>query len=40
LCREVRQALARADGVIVQTVNLCREEIALGGSVWTLAHWP
>jgi len=40
LCREVRQALARADDVIVQTVSLCREEIALGGSVWTLAHWP
>jgi surface antigen len=40
LCREIRQALARANDVIVQTVNLCREEIALGGSVWTLAHWP
>jgi surface antigen len=40
LCREVRQALARADDMIVQTVSLCREEIALGGSVWTLAHWP
>jgi len=40
LCREVRQALTRADDVIVQSVSLCREEIALGGSVWTLAHWP
>ena len=40
LCRDVRQALARADEVIVQTVSLCREEIALGGSIWTVAHWP
>jgi surface antigen len=40
LCREVRQALARADDVVVETVSLCREEIALGGSVWRLAHWP
>jgi surface antigen len=40
LCREVRQALARADDIVVQTVSLCREEIALGGAVWTLAHWP
>jgi hypothetical protein len=40
LCREIRQALTRSDDVIVQSVSLCREEIALGGSVWTLAHWP
>jgi len=40
LCREVRQALARADDVIVQTVSLCREEAELDGSVWTVAHWP
>ena len=40
LCRDVRQALARPDDAIVQTVSLCREQIALGGSVWTLAHWP
>jgi surface antigen len=40
LCRDVRQALTRADEVIVQTVSLCREEIALGGSIWTIAHWP
>lgn len=40
LCRDVRQALTRADDVVVQTVSLCREEIALGGTVWVAAHWP
>lgn len=40
ICREVRQALARADDVIVQAVSLCREEMELGGSVWTVARWP
>jgi hypothetical protein len=40
LCRDVRQALTRADDVIVQSVSLCREETGLGGSVWVAAHWP
>ncbi|HXP74352.1 MAG TPA: hypothetical protein VN823_09410 [Stellaceae bacterium] len=40
MCRDVRQALTRADDVIVQSVSLCREETGLGGSVWTVAHWP
>ncbi|HEV3177900.1 MAG TPA: hypothetical protein VGZ72_18035 [Stellaceae bacterium] len=40
MCRDVRQALTRADDVIVQSVSLCREETGLGGTVWTVAHWP
>lgn len=40
LCRDIRQALTRADDVLVQSVSLCREEIALGGSVWVAPHWP
>jgi len=40
LCRDVRQALTRADDVVVQAVSLCREELALGGTVWVAAHWP
>lgn len=40
LCRNVRQALARADDVVVQSVSLCREDIAVGGSIWALARWP
>ena len=40
LCRNIRQALTRADDVVVQTVSLCREDLALGGSVWVAAHWP
>jgi surface antigen len=40
LCRDVRQALTRADDVVVQAVSLCREETGLGGTVWVAAHWP
>ncbi|HKX10115.1 MAG TPA: hypothetical protein VJN67_18085 [Stellaceae bacterium] len=40
LCRDVRQALARADDIVVQSVSLCREETGLGGAVWVAAHWP
>ncbi len=40
LCRNVRQALTRADDVIVQAVSLCREDLAIGGSIWALAQWP
>jgi hypothetical protein len=40
MCRDVRQALTRAEETVVQSVSLCREEIALGGTVWMIAHWP
>jgi surface antigen len=40
LCRDVRQALTRADDDVVQAVTLCREETGLGGTVWVAAHWP
>lgn len=40
LCRNVRQALARADDVVVQSVSLCRADLAVGGTIWALAHWP
>ncbi len=40
ICRDVRQALTRADDVVVQSVSLCREEMQLGGTVWVAAHWP
>jgi hypothetical protein len=40
LCRDVRQALTRADDVVVQAVSLCREGTGLGGTVWVAAHWP
>jgi len=40
LCRDVRQALTRADDIVVQAVSLCREESGLGGTLWVAAHWP
>ena len=40
ICRNVRQALTRADDAIVQSVSLCREETGLGGAIWIAAHWP
>jgi hypothetical protein len=40
MCRNVRQALTRADDVVVQAVSLCREETGLGGTLWVSAHWP
>jgi surface antigen len=40
ICRDVRQALTRADDAIVQSVSLCREETGLGGTIWSAAHWP
>jgi hypothetical protein len=40
LCRDVRQALTRDEDALVQLVSLCREEVAVGGYIWTRPHWP
>jgi hypothetical protein len=40
VCRDLRQALSQPDGLKVEAVSLCREELAGGLAVWTLEHFP
>jgi len=40
ICRDVRQALVRAEQSMAQELSLCRQELASGAAVWTIPHWP
>ena len=40
ICRDLRQALARPSGPMVEPVSLCREGVGGGLTIWTLEHFP
>jgi len=40
ICRDLRQAVARPQGPMVEAVSLCRQQIAGGLAIWTLERFP
>jgi len=40
ICRDLRQAVARPEGDVIEAVSLCREETAGGLAIWIRGHFP